>query len=175
MRIIAGLLKGRTFDSPAGHRTHPMSEKARGAIFNVLGDIEGLTFWDVFAGSGAIGFEAVSRGASSALLTDVSKDAKKTMLGNVSNLGLAGQVKVVGANASGWSDNNPEAKFDILIADPPYGDLQLTLIQKLVRHLKTGGIFVLSVPPNTEVNLPGLDEVLTKDYGDIILRFFKLK
>jgi 16S rRNA (guanine966-N2)-methyltransferase len=70
VRIIAGSLKGRTFSEPHGHRTHPMSEKVRGALFNALGDIEGLTFLDAFAGSGALSFEAASRGAKSVIAID---------------------------------------------------------------------------------------------------------
>ena len=67
MRIIAGDLKGREFKSPRGRTTRPMSEKTRGALFNTLGDIEGLSVLDGFAGSGALVFEAISRGAVSAL------------------------------------------------------------------------------------------------------------
>jgi 16S rRNA (guanine966-N2)-methyltransferase len=59
MRIIAGELKGRNIQEPYGHRTHPMSEKVRGAVFNALGDIEGLAVLDAFAGTGALSFEAV--------------------------------------------------------------------------------------------------------------------
>jgi 16S rRNA (guanine966-N2)-methyltransferase len=65
MRVVAGSLKGRIFNEPSGHQTHPMSEKVRGALFNALGDIEGLSVLDAFAGSGALSFEAVSRGAKS--------------------------------------------------------------------------------------------------------------
>lgn len=175
MRIISGSLKGRSFDSPAGHRTHPMSEKARGAIFNILGDIEGLTLWDAFAGSGAIGFEAVSRGAKSVLLTDISKSAHTAMKRNVEVLNIENQVKVTRANASGWSDNNPSAKFNIIVCDPPHDDLQPAILAKLTRHIKNGGIYVLSVPPNADVELPGLELVASKDYGDLVLRFHKLK
>ena len=66
MRIIAGSLGGRVFKAPSGHRTHPMSEKIRGAIFNALGDISDLTVLDAFTGSGALCFEAVSRGVANA-------------------------------------------------------------------------------------------------------------
>ena len=67
MRVIAGRLGGRLFDSPHTRRTHPMSDKARGALFNMLGDIEGMHVLDPFAGTGALSFEAISRGAASAL------------------------------------------------------------------------------------------------------------
>ena len=67
MRIIAGTLKGQQFQTPHSHKTHPMGDKIRGALFNVLGDIEGLSFLDAFSGSGALAFEAASRGAASVL------------------------------------------------------------------------------------------------------------
>ena len=71
MRIIAGYLGGRQFNSPRSNRTHPMSDKARGGLFNALGDISGLTVLDAFAGSGALSFEAISRGAESVIAVDI--------------------------------------------------------------------------------------------------------
>src|SRR5881392_748421 len=106
MRIIAGKLKGRQFQTPHGHRTHPMSDKARGALFNVLGDIEGLTFLDAFAGSGALAFEAVSRGAKSIVAIERDRPAHSVIERNIKELGLSGQVKGVKANAGGWSIHN---------------------------------------------------------------------
>lgn len=174
MRIIAGNLGGRNFASPHGHKTHPMSEKMRGAIFNALGDIEGLTVFDAFAGSGALSFEALSRGAKSALLTDNDKSAHQTLLKNIESLELNGKAKAVRANASGWGDNNPSALFDLLFLDPPYDDLQLVLMQKLTKHLKTGGIAVLSFPGNLEpADFSGLDKIEQKSYGDGQLVFYR--
>src|SRR3954471_4420017 len=98
MRIIAGNLKGREFKSPHGHRTHPMSDKMRGALFNVLGDIEGLTFLDAYAGSGALAFEAISRGAKDVVAVDKESAAQKTMSANVKDLKLDKKVKLVKAN-----------------------------------------------------------------------------
>ncbi len=174
MRIIAGQLASRTFDSPKGHKTHPMSDKIRGALFNVLGDIEGLTVFDAFSGSGALCFEAVSRGAKSALATDNDKSAHQTIKKNIETLGLEKRVKAVRANASGWSDNNPKALFDILLLDPPYDDLQLTLLQKLTKHVKYGGLCVLSFPGNLEpADFSGLEKVEQKNYGDSQLIFYR--
>src|SRR5579883_2683533 len=106
MRIVAGTLGGRQFEAPKGHRTHPMSDKVRGALFNMLGDISGLTVFDAFAGSGALSFEAISRGAKSAVAVDIDKSAHKTILKNAKQLGVPAQLKAIRANASGWSDNN---------------------------------------------------------------------
>jgi 16S rRNA (guanine966-N2)-methyltransferase len=84
MRIIAGRLGGRHFASPQGRRTHPMSDKMRGALFNALGDIDGLSVLDAFAGSGALAFEAVSRGAGHAVAIDVDKSAQRAIAENIS-------------------------------------------------------------------------------------------
>src|SRR3982751_643389 len=113
MRIIAGTLKGRIFQEPHGHRTHPMSDKVRGALFNALGDIEGLTVLDAFAGSGALSFEAVSRGAKDTIAIDHDRHAIRALKENVTSLGLDGSVKAINANSSSWSGNNPDTRFDI--------------------------------------------------------------
>ena len=174
MRIIAGSLKGRTFDSPHGHKTHPMSEKMRGAIFNMLGDIEGLTVFDCFAGSGAVAFEAISRGAKSALCTDITSEAYDAMQSNVRILGIEKICKVVRANASGWSDNNTAALFDLIFADPPYDDVQENIIKKLTKHLKTSGVFVLSWPgPNEPLQIDNLELIQSRSYGDSSLHFYR--
>src|SRR5437868_2924372 len=107
MRIIAGKLKGREFKSPHGHKTHPMSDKVRGALFNILGDIDELTFLDAFAGSGALAFEAVSRGAKSVAAIDKDSSAHKALEQNAKEL-CPRDVKVIKANAGGWSIHNME-------------------------------------------------------------------
>ena len=174
MRIIAGRLGGRTFDSPPGHRTHPMSEKARGAIFNALGDIKGLSVLDAFAGSGALAFEAISRGASSALAIDVDKYAYETIQANIAKLDVKERVMVMRKNISGWSRNNQDKKFDIVLADPPYDDIRPDVIERLAVHVKPDGVYVLSWPGREAArDFPGFDIVSQKDYGDIQLVFYR--
>lgn len=177
MRIIAGRLKGRIFHEPHGHRTHPMSEKARGALFNVLGDISGLSLLDAFAGSGALSFEAVSRGAAHVVAIDKDRAAHAVLERNLNELDLHIQIHIAKANTGGWSIHNMEKKFDILLLDPPYEDLQLPLLQKLInRHLKKNGLAVLSYPGKAE--LPDFEEaklVENKNYGDAQLAFYRKK
>lgn len=174
MRIIAGSLGGRTFESPHGHKTHPMSEKARGALFNTLGDIKGLNLLDAFAGSGALSFEGVSRGAASALAIEVDNTAQAVIKRNISALKIDEQVKSVRANAVAWSNRHPDATFDIILCDPPYSDIQYKVLRKLTKHLKRGGIFVISLPKGHEhLTLEGLDLLQTKDYGDAQLVFYR--
>lgn len=175
MRIIAGSLKGRQFQTPHGHKTHPMSDKARGALFNVLGDIERLTFLDAFAGSGALAFEAASRGAKSVVAIDKDGSAHSVIERNVKDLHLQRCVKVVKANTGGWSIHNQETKYDILLLDPPYDDLQLNLLGRLIkRHLKPGGLAVLSCPG--KLAIPEFDKTevaASKNYGDAQLIFYR--
>src|SRR5947209_8932052 len=112
MRIIAGALKGRQFNSPRGRRTHPMSDKMRGALFNALGDIHGLTVLDAFAGSGALSFEAISRGAADVVAIDADKEAYETIVANVAKLGIDSGIMVLRKNVAGWTRNNQHKTFD---------------------------------------------------------------
>jgi 16S rRNA (guanine966-N2)-methyltransferase len=175
MRIIAGYLKGRVFTEPHGHRTRPMSEKVRGALFNTLGDIEGLMLLDAFAGSGALSFEAASRGAGKIVAIDKDSAAHVVIEKNVKDLKLGKIVHVTRANVGGWSIHNMEKKYDIVLLDPPYDDLQTNLLQKLInRHIKTGGLAVLSYPGKVEIpEFERVELVSSKDYGDAKLAFYR--
>jgi 16S rRNA (guanine966-N2)-methyltransferase len=173
MRIIAGRLKSRQFRSPSGHRSHPMSEKMRGALFNALGDVEGLRVLDAFAGSGAVAFEAVSRGATAVAL-DSSTAAIRAMKDNVEALGIQDRCKVTRANSSTWSDNNRDLRFDVVICDPPYDQIRPDILQKLTRHLLPGGLYVLSWPGHEEpLDFDDLTKVTTSNFGDSQLLFFR--
>jgi 16S rRNA (guanine966-N2)-methyltransferase len=174
MRIVAGYLKGRVFSEPHGHHTHPMSEKVRGALFNTLGDIDGLTILDAFSGSGALAFEAVSRGAKSAVAIERDPAVQKIVKRSIEDLNLSGQIRAIRASAGGWSDNNPDMQFDIVILAPPYDDLQPNLLQKLTRHVKTDGTLVLDYPGKENPPIfEGLEEVRNKEYGDAQLVFYR--
>ncbi|MGA3150233.1 MAG: RsmD family RNA methyltransferase [Candidatus Saccharimonadales bacterium] len=174
MRIIAGALKGRLFRDPPGHHSHPMSEKARGALFNVLGDISGLSVLDAFAGSGALAFEAISRGAKSALAIEQKRAPHQTISDSIKELGLSSQVKAINTDAASWSSHNQTEKFDIVFLDPPYQHLQLKLLAKFTEHAKKGGIVVVSWPGHELP--PAFDscQIITdKNYGDAQLVFYR--
>ncbi len=173
MRIVAGTLGGRTFDSPHGHRTHPMGEKIRGALFNVLGDITGLTVLDAFAGTGAVGFEAISRGAASVVAIENDKKAFQTITSNIKELGLNNKVKVEFSNVSSWLQRNSDARFDIISADPPYNDVKPVVIASLVSVLKPTGTLVVSLPPDVPAIEIPLKLVKSKEYGDARLYFYQ--
>ena len=173
MRIIAGRLKGAIFSSPHGYRTHPMSDKARGALFNVLGDIEDLSVLDAFAGSGALAFEALSRGAATATLIEKDKAAQRAITDNIAVLAIKNKAKLIQASANAWlrtSDNT----FDLVFLDPPYDDLQTKLLVELADRIKTGGVMVISLPPDETVPL-GLayQHLATHAYGDATLAFYR--
>src|SRR5665811_5390 len=117
MRVIAGSLGGRNFSSPGGHRTHPMSDKIRGAVFGVLGDIKGLTVLDVFSGSGALAIEALSRGATTAVAVEADKTAYEVIVQNIATLQLSERLQVTRAYFKAWSNRNQRSQFDIIFAD----------------------------------------------------------
>lgn len=173
MRIIAGRLGGLVFDSPRGHRTHPMSDRIRGALFNTLGDISGLTVLDAFAGSGALSFEALSRGAVHATAIELDKAAQQTIANNITGLKLSGKIKLVRAKAGSWLATTDQ-RFNIVLLDPPYDNINYDLLQRLAARAETDGTIVLSLPPNEAVELPDTYKLLQKkEYGDAALLFYR--
>lgn len=175
MRVISGYLGGRKFDSPHGHRTHPMADKVRGALFNTLGDITGLTILDAFTGSGAVSIEAISRGAQYAVAVDNDKTATSTVEKNVKSLNITDKIKVINANVSAWSNNNPNVKFDIVFCDPPYDKVNEKLLLKIAQHAAHDGTIVFSLPPTNFYSLPepGYKFLAQKNYGDAQLIFYR--
>ncbi len=173
MKIIAGTLGGRQFNAPRGHRTHPMSDKVRGALFNSLGNITGVTILDCFAGTGALGFEAISRGASHATMIDNDKKAYSVMKESAATLGANDRCKITNANVSSWSDNNAGQLFSIVIAAPPYDRLQPATVAKLTRHVAKGGLFIIDWPGKQDPpELADMKRSEQKKYGDAQLLFY---
>jgi len=174
MRIIAGTLGGRVFDSPGGHKTHPMSDKIRGALFNMLGDIDKLTVLDAFAGTGALSFEAISRGASAAVAIESDRAAQATIARNIQNLQLQKKVKLVHATALAWSDTYNGQLFDIVLLDPPYDNLQPNTVEQIMRLTAQNGIAVVSWPGGQHLpSFNGCTCVHHKAYGDAQLRYYR--
>jgi len=174
VRIIAGSLGGRTFDSPHSFKTHPMSDKIRGALFNILGDISELTVLDAFAGSGALSFEAISRGAASALAIDSDRSAQRIIAENIAKLNLEGRIKLIKASANAWLQTNPSQTFDIILCDPPYNDLQPNLLARLAGYVNSGGLFVLSWPGDQPPPvLPSFSQIDQRNYGDASLIWYR--
>ncbi len=174
MRVIAGAFRGRVLlDSVSGF-THPMSEKMRGAVFNALGDIEGLTFLDAFSGTGMIGIEALSRGVSHVTAIDNDPAAYKCITANVGIVGVKKELAVICANIATWLKNNPKELFNVIVADPPYTDIDPRVLRSLAAHLKPNGILVVSLPAQCpDINLPDMIVVKSKTYAGGSLRFYK--
>lgn len=175
MRIIAGRLGGRLFASPGNDRTHPMSDKIRGALFNTLGDIEGLTVLDAFTGSGALSFEAISRGASHVTALDIDTIAITTVVKSLVQLGIGSELQPIRVSAVSWLQTvSPDTAFDIVLCDPPFDDPQLDLVAQLALCAKAGGLVVVSLPPDVTPTLPEAhDLVASKAYGDACLYFYR--
>ncbi|HSX00122.1 MAG TPA: RsmD family RNA methyltransferase [Patescibacteria group bacterium] len=174
MRIVSGSLGGRVFDSPGTERTHPMSDKMRGALFNILGDLTDLTVLDAFGGSGALAFEAISRGAATALILEQDRLAQKTIASNMAKLGLRGAVTLANVAAGSWLTTSEAQYFDVILCDPPYDDLQPHLLERLAQRVAPNGIFVLSCPVSSPVlTLPSLEHLRQQTYGTAQLLFYR--
>lgn len=141
VRIISGQLGGRLIDTPGTDATRPMGDRERMAIFNRLRDeIPNAKILDAFAGSGALGIEALSIGANSVDFMENHPQAIKTIRANLEKLKLDKLGAVV---------TKPKAQYDIIFADPPYDNPQYALVDKLVSNLREGGYFVLSHPADS--------------------------
>lgn len=147
----------------------------RGALFNMLGDLSGLNILDAFAGSGALAFEAISRGADSVVAIDTDRAAQQTIERNIHQLGLAKKVTLISAGAGSWLSTSPGQVFDVVLCDPPYDELQLNLIARLKDVVRPdGGLLVLSWPGGQELpKIEGLELIEERNYGDSSLGFFR--
>lgn len=127
MRVVGGRFRGRALAPPASETTRPTSDRVREAMFNILAHgiedftIEGIRVLDLFAGTGALGVEALSRGAAFCMFVDDDADARGAIRTNVDNFGLTGVTKIFRRDATGLGDAGKYGGFDLLFADPPYG------------------------------------------------------
>lgn len=151
-----------------------MSDRMRGALFNVLGDIEGLRVLDAFAGSGALALEAVSRGAERVVAVESDGAAQRAIAQNIADLQVGNHIKLVRATANAWLQTTEGDLFDIILCDPPYHDTQQSLLKRLAGRAKPhGGVVVFSLPPGQKLMLPpDFTPHSTRRYGDAQLVFF---
>jgi 16S rRNA (guanine966-N2)-methyltransferase len=121
MRIIAGQFRGRTLEAPRGSATRPTGDRVREALFSMLasriGSFEGLRVADLYAGSGALGLETLSRGAAFAIFVEADGSAQAAIKANAAKLGVAERVRILGGSALALPRSDP---FDLIFADPPY-------------------------------------------------------
>lgn len=183
MRIIAGQRRGHKFDGPRGKATRPTSDLVRESIFNILGDsIEGLLFIDLFAGTGAVGLEALSRGAAHAIFVERNRDNVALIHRNISTLRYEDRGRALTADAYRWArgfepiDDEPSAVF----IDPPYQEFDNhpaklnQLLQDLDQRLPAGSILVVESRRSLdETVLPDLERWDVRQYGgtQVAIRF----
>jgi 16S rRNA (guanine966-N2)-methyltransferase len=121
MRVVAGELRGRRIEAPPGNDTRPTTDKVREAVFNALGSLDlvrDAIVVDLYAGTGALGIEALSRGAASCTFVERDRTARRTLEANIAHLGLNDRVRVVAGDARVAA---PGLVADLVLADPPYG------------------------------------------------------
>jgi 16S rRNA (guanine966-N2)-methyltransferase len=185
MRIVAGKLKGRAIVAPEGMGTRPTSDRARQAIFNVLEHaawaepLAGARVMDLFAGSGALGFEALSRGAAFALFVETDEDARGAIRDNADTYGLMGATRVHRRSAIdlGVRPGSDGEAFDLAFLDPPYGKgLGEQALARLIEGnwLKPGAIVVFERGSDEpEIETPGYDRLDARDYGAARVLFLR--
>jgi len=177
LRIISGKFGGRTIQAPESKITHPMGDRIRGSLFNIIGDeLKDADVLDVFAGTGSLGLEALSRGAKSVIFVERDRIASKILAENINILGVVDKTTTVRIGVSTWIDKNQDKSFDIIFADPPYNNLQLSTVARLGGLLKSNGLMVLSYPGTGEV--PPVDGIVVVDnrsYGTASLAFYRRK
>lgn len=178
VRIIAGQYGGRTIEGSGTDRTHPMGERIRNAVFNTLNDrLEGAVVLDAFAGSGALGLEALSRGARAATFVERDRIAQKIIEKNIQTLNVAEKTKLIKAPVASWlstlkTDEN--GMYDLIFVDPPYHDPQFSTVFKLIRLLKPNGLMVLSYVSTREVPAElGVVVVDNRSYGNAAIAMYR--
>jgi len=174
MRIIAGTYGGRRLQAPPGDATRPTSDRVREALFSILGDrVTGARVLDLFAGSGALGLEALSRGAAAVTFVDSAPAAIRALRANLD--ALLADAEVVRADALRWLHGaaRDARQYDLVFLDPPYrraGALGAPLSAALVPVLAEGALVVAEADRRAplELTIPPSDE---RRYGDTLIRF----
>ena len=187
MRIVGGRLGGRTLLAPKSQAIRPTSDRLREALFNILqhsyGDpVSGARVLDLFAGTGAMGLEALSRGAAFVLFVDDGAEARALLRGNVDALGAGGASKVYRRDATRLGPCAPLSPFSLALLDPPYGK---GLAEQALVSARDGGwltpdaLIVVEEAADAGFAAPeGFEEIERRDYGDTqvtILRTFALR
>ncbi|MBU1275103.1 MAG: 16S rRNA (guanine(966)-N(2))-methyltransferase RsmD [Proteobacteria bacterium] len=178
LKITGGQLRGRGFKAPPGLATRPTGAKMRQALFNILGPrVAGARVADIFAGSGALGLEALSRGAAWCLFVENNRATARLIQANLASLGLeeTGRVAAAGLEAATGA-LKARAPFDLVLADPPYGKGQVARLLNLAAQgwlLAPGGQMIIEHSPEEDPGVPvGLKAQDRRRYGQSELSFF---
>jgi len=182
MRVVGGRLKGRNLAAPSSQAIRPTADRLRESVFNILihaydNPIEGARVLDLFAGTGALGIEAVSRGALFTLFVDNGAEARALLRNNVESLGLGGVTKVYRRDATNLGPAHPVEPFSLAFLDPPYGK---ELAEKALASLRDGGwltpgaLLVVEEAKAAEFVAPdGFEELERRAYDDTEFVFLR--
>ncbi len=173
MRVIAGKLRGRRLMAPAGNETRPTSDRAREGLFSILGSLEGFIVLDLYAGTGALGIEALSRGAARAVFVESGQRALDCLRENISTLSLTHCTSIVRCSVErAGAELSKKAPFDVIFCDPPWSNVraewQSLDRMELVEWLSIGGRLVLEHPSGSAIAPPfaRLEVVCVRAWGD---------
>jgi 16S rRNA (guanine966-N2)-methyltransferase len=176
MRIIAGEKRGAKIVAPKGHDTRPTADRVREAAFNLIGPVDGATVLDLFAGSGAYGLEALSRGAASAVFAEDDRAACTAIRQNLEKLRLTGATVLCRDAIQVLSEEaGAGRRYDLVLADPPYrkfSSVQTGLATYLPQVLAEGGVAVVETHAKEEPELP-LAVRTSRRYGSARLTLFE--
>ena len=172
MRIIAGAHRGARILAPKGIDTRPTSDRVREAAFNLIGPVDGAAVLDLFAGSGAMGLEALSRGAASAVFVESDREACRTIGRNVEKLRLTGATVVQRDALQALATDR--RTYDLILCDPPYGyGGRDRLAPHLARALAPDGLVVYETGARDEPAVEGLRIRTSRTYGSARLTLFE--
>ena len=175
MRIVAGSRKGHRIAAPKGAATRPTGDRVREAVFSIIGPVEGAAVLDLFAGSGALGLEALSRGAASCVFVERDRDATRVIRANLEKLGLTGAVVADRDVAAALRDDRGRGRhYDLVLVDPPYEEWDRhagALAEHLPALLEDDALVVVETSDRVEPELP-LDLVTTRRYGSARITVF---
>jgi len=178
VRVIAGTRKGHKLVAPRGLDTRPTSDRVRENVFNLIGPVDGARVLDLFAGSGALGIEALSRGATTAVFVERDPDAVRTIERNLDHLRLTGARVVQGdVLRTIAQEATTGAKYDLVLVDPPYrmlDEIQARLARHLPLLLSADGVVVFESDARTEPELP-LPVRTSRKYGQTRVTLFEAK
>ncbi len=182
MRVVGGEFRGRPLATPRDQSIRPTTDRARESVFNVLAHrfgekLEGARVLDLFAGTGALGLEALSRGASYAVFIEESAEGRGLIRSNVEAFGLTGRTKIFRRDATNLGEAGTMAPFGLLFADPPYGK---GLGELALQSARAGGWLVpgaLCVVEETAAALfqpgAGFSVIDERNYGETVIRFIE--
>jgi 16S rRNA (guanine(966)-N(2))-methyltransferase RsmD len=182
LRVIAGKAKGRKLRSVPGDTTRPVTDRVKEALFNILAaDVLDSRWWDVFAGTGAIGIEALSRGASFVRFTDLNRVPIETIRFNVDHCGFTDQSEIRRGDAFSMLSKAADAQFDyVYIAPPQYKEMwekALELVDDNIAWLSDESWVIVQIDPREykEIPLQDLELLEQRKYGATMLIFYERK